>query len=102
MKTKIASPTRSLIIKGVVVSLFSVFLVAPTLGADTLVNSQPLVQPADIPDVAPLPFTGQTAATFTIPTTMVNISLTPNQGVVGDPFVVSGKGLPASTSVQLT
>ena len=102
MKTKVASPTRSLIVKGVVVSLFSVFLVAPALGADTLVNSQPLVQPVNIPDVAPLPFTGQTAATVTLPPTMVNLSLTPNQGVVGDPFVVSGKGLPVSTSIQLT
>ena len=102
MKTKIASPRRSLIAKGVIVSLFSIFLVAPSMGADTLVNSQPLVQPANIPGVAPLPFTAVTAATFTIPTTMVNLKLTPNQGVVGDPFVVSGTGLPASTSIQLT
>jgi hypothetical protein len=84
------------------VSLFSVFLVAPALGADTLVNSQPLVQPVNIPDVAPLPYTGVTAAAFTLPTTMVNLTLTPNQGVVGAAFTVSGTGLPASTTLQLT
>jgi hypothetical protein len=76
--------------------------VAPALGADTLVNSQPLVQPVNIPDVAPLPYTGVTAAAFTVPTTMVNLTLTPNQGVVGAAFTVSGTGLPASTTLQLT
>jgi len=35
MKTKTATPSRSLIAKGVVVALFSVFLAAPALGADT-------------------------------------------------------------------
>jgi hypothetical protein len=102
MKTKVASPRRALVTIGVVVSLFSVFLVAPALGADTLVNSQPLVQPVNIPDVAPLPYTGVTAAAFTVPTTMVNLTLTPNQGVVGAAFTVSGTGLPASTTLQLT
>lgn len=102
MKTKVASPRRALVTIGVVVSLFSVFLVAPALGADTLVNSQPLVQPVNIPDVAPLPYTGVTAAAFTLPTTMVNLTLTPNQGVVGAAFTVSGTGLPASTTLQLT
>lgn len=102
MKRKIVSTRRSLITTGVIVSLFSIFVVAPSKGADTLVTPVTLVQPSNIPDVAPLPFTGVTAASFTVPTTMVNLTLTPNQGVVGDPFTVSGTGLPASTSVQLT
>jgi hypothetical protein len=102
MKIKIASPRKSQIALGVVISLVSVFLVGPAQGADTLVNAQPLVQPVDIPEVAPLPFTAVIAATFTVPATIVNLGLTPNQGVVGDKFTVSGTGLPASTSIQLT
>ncbi len=102
MKTKVASPRIALIAKGVVVSLFSVFLVAPALGADTQLTPINLVAPADIPNVAPLPFTGVIASAFTVPTTLVNLTLTPNQGVIGTPFVVSGVGLPASASVQLT
>ena len=102
MKTKIASPRLALVAKGVVVSLFSVFLVAPALGADTQYTPINLVAPAGIPNVAPLPFTGVTAANFTVPTTMSNLTVTPNQGIVGSPMVVSGTGLPANTSVQLT
>ena len=102
MKTKIASPRLALVAKGVVVSLFSVFLVAPALGADTQYTPINLVAPAGIPNVAPLPFTGVTSANFTVPTTMSNLTVTPNQGIVGSPMVVSGTGLPANTSVQLT
>jgi len=102
MKTKIASPRLALVAKGVVVSLFSVFLVAPALGADTQYTPINLVAPAGIPNVAPLPFTGVTAANFTVPTTMSNLTVTPNQGIVGSPMVVSGTGLPANTPVQLT
>ena len=102
MKTKTASPRIALVAKGVVVSLFSVFLVAPALGADTQYTPITLTAPSGIPNVAPLPFTGVTSAAFTIPTTMINLSVTPNQGVVGSPMVVSGTGLPASTSLQLT
>ena len=102
MKTKKAIPGRSLIAKGVVAALFSVFLVAPALGADTAYTPINLVAPSGIPNVAPLPFTGVVAATFTVPTTMVNLSVTPNQGVVGSPMVASGSGLPASATLQMT
>ena len=102
MKTKIASPRLALVAKGVVVSLFSVFLVAPALGADTQYTPITLVAPAGIPNVAPLPFTAVKSDAFTIPTTMLNLTVTPNQGVVGSPMVVSGTGLPASTTLQLT
>lgn len=102
MRTKIASSRISLISKGVIVSLFSVFLVAPALGADTAITPINLVAPAGIPNVAPLPFTGVTATTFTVPSTMVNLTVTPNQGTVGSPMVVSGTGLPATTALQLT
>ena len=102
MKTKIASPRLALVAKGVVVSLFSVFLVAPALGADTQYTPITLVAPTGIPNVAPLPFTAVKSEAFTIPTTMQNLTVTPNQGVVGSPMVVSGTGLPASTTLQLT
>ena len=102
MKTKTVLPRRSVIVKGVVVSLFSIFLVAPALGADVQYTPINLVAPAGIPNVAPLPFTGVTAATFTIPATMVNLKVTPNQGVLDTPIVVTGTGLPVSTSLQLT
>ena len=102
MKTTIASPRLALVAKGVVVSLLSVFLVAPALGADTQYTPITLVAPTGIPNVAPLPFTAVKSEAFTIPTTMQNLTVTPNQGVVGSPMVVSGTGLPASTTLQLT
>ena len=102
MNTKQTSRRKSLISIGAVVSLFSVFLVAPALGADTAVTPISLVQPAGIPNVAPLPFLGTTAATFTVPSTLITLAVTPNQGTVGSAMAISGKGLPASTTLTMT
>jgi hypothetical protein len=92
----------SLIAQGVGITLLSTFLVTPALGADTLITPVTLVQPTNIPDVAPLPFTGKTVPAFSIPATISNLSVSPNQGVVGDAFVVSGSSLPANSVISLT
>src|ERR1700693_6000213 len=102
MNTKRVSRRKGLISVGTVVSLFSVFLVAPALGADTLVTPINLVQPAGIPNVAPLPFLGTTAITFSVPSTLATLTVTPNQGTVGSPMVISGKGLPANAALTMT
>lgn len=58
--------------------------------------------PSGLPGVAALPFTGQTAASFTVPTNYVNLTVTPDQGVTGTPMTIAGAGLPANASVELT
>lgn len=78
-------------------------MMSPANGADTNpVTPIALVAPSGLPDVAPLPFTGVKSATFTTPETMLNLTVTPDQGTVGKPMVISGKGLPASTALMLT
>jgi hypothetical protein len=42
------------------------------------------------------------ASPFTIPATMSNLTVTPDQGVSGTPVVITGSGLPDSASVTLT
>ena len=58
-----------------------------------------LVAPA-IPNVPALP--GPVTPTFTLSPTMGNLTVSPNQGVEGAPLTISGRGLPASTSVAIT
>lgn len=77
-----------------------VFL-TPARAADTPVATT-LVRPEGIPDIPALPFTGIKSATFTTPQNMVNLSVTPAQGVVGDPIVVTGKAMTANTTFTLT
>ena len=85
------------------VAILPFAMIAPVHAADTNpVVPIPLVAPAGIPDVAPLPFTAHKSAAFTIPTKMINLTVTPQQGVVGTPFTISGTGLPANTSTLLT
>ena len=63
-----------------------------------------LTAPTEIPDVAPLPFTGVKSVVFTsaTPEKLLTLDVTPSQGVVGTPMVISGKGLPPSTTLTLT
>ena len=49
-----------------------------------------------------LPFTGITAAPASVSPTMGNLTLTPYSGIEGTPFTISGAGLAANTSVELT
>ncbi len=55
-----------------------------------------------VPGAAPLPFTGVVAAAATPSATMGNLAVSPDVGTEGQPFTISGSGLPANTSVELT
>ena len=57
-----------------------------------------LIAPSNLPGVPALPFTGTTAAAFTVPATAANLTVTPNQGVSGTPMTITGTGLAANTS----
>jgi hypothetical protein len=89
-----------------VAALLPVALFAGISSADTttpaVVAPYTLTAPSGIPGVAALPFTGITAATFTTPATMSNLTVAPDQGVTGTKIVISGTGLPASSTLQLT
>ena len=94
---------RTIIVRAAVASILPIAMMASAQGADTNpVVPINLVAPAGIPNVAPLPFTGVKTAAFTTPETMVNLTVTPDQGVVGNSMTISGKGLAASTSINLS
>ncbi|MGB8197356.1 MAG: hypothetical protein WCF25_10165 [Acidimicrobiales bacterium] len=96
----------SVLIRVVIATLIPVGLFAGISAADTTpaVVAVPyaLTAPTGIPGVAALPFTGVTSTAFTLPATMGNLVVTPDQGVTGTPMAITGSGLPASSSIQLT
>jgi len=87
-----------------VAATIPVALFAGVSSADTAApaNTIALTAPTGLPGVPALPFTGLTAPAFTVPATFTNLTVTPDQGVTGTPMVVSGTGLPANTSIELT
>jgi hypothetical protein len=101
---RLSTSLRSIFAGVALVSIIPLTLSAPASGADTPAPAAPisLAAPTDLPGVAPLPFSGTTAPTFTTPATMTNLALTPNQGVIGTPLTISGAGLPANASLPLT
>ncbi|MGP8008940.1 MAG: hypothetical protein ACLPKZ_01595 [Acidimicrobiales bacterium] len=95
----------SVAIRIVIASVLPIALFAGISSADSTAPAVvpfALTAPTGIPGVAALPFTGVTAATFTTPATMSNLTVTPDQGVTGTPMVITGSGLPASASLELT
>ena len=66
----------------------------------TAVASPVVLPPPAIPGVAPVP--GAIAKVAQPSPNMGILSVTPDQGVVGTPMTISGSGLPARTSVELT
>ncbi len=81
-----------------VVAAFAGVLVVPTLAA-AATTPTPLVPPA-VPGVAPLP--GAPAAPAQAAASMGLLTTTPDIGVPGTSFTVSGSGLPANKDVALT
>ncbi len=77
-------------------------LLATSSGAATAppVNPITLTAPSGLPGTA-LPFTGLTATTFTASTNYQKLTTSPDAGVAGTPFTVSGTGLTPNTSLQL-
>ena len=86
-----------------IAAILPVAMMSAASGADTNpVVPVNLVAPAGIPDVAPLPFTAEKSTAFTIPAIMTNVSVTPQQGVVGEALTIAGNGLVANTDYTMT
>jgi len=77
-------------------------LLATSSGAATAppVNPLQLTAPSGLPGTA-LPFTGVTATTFKPTASYQKLTTTPDAGVAGTPFTVSGTGLTPSTTLEL-
>lgn len=87
-------------VRGVMAAALIAALATPAI-ADTE-NILTLTAPKDLKGVPTLPFTGS-KMTFTTPDILAGtISTEPIQGYVGQDFTISGKGLPANSSVDLT
>ena len=85
------------------VVLLTAAVATPARAADTNpVTPINWVAPSGLPDIPALPFTGVKSEAFTTPSTMLNLDVVPSQGVIGTPITISGKGLPANTTVPLT
>jgi hypothetical protein len=93
---------KSIAMRIAVASILPLAMISPAQGADVVSTDIKLVAPAGIKDIPAIPFTGVTSAAFTPATQMVNLDVTPTQGVIGDPMVISGKGLTPSTALTLT
>ena len=81
------------------VVILAMGFIAPAQAAD---NPVKLIAPKEIADVPAIPFTGIKAQTFTTPSTMINLDVTPSQVVIGDALTITGKGLTGNTPVTLT
>lgn len=77
-------------------------MLAPANAADPIVTPLTLSAPVGLHGVPALPFTGIKADIFTVPSQMVALDVTPNQGPKNTPITISGKGLPANISLPLT
>jgi hypothetical protein len=60
-----------------------------------------LQAPPEVAAIAPLPFTGQTASSFSIPASLVNVTATPDTGFVNTATKLTASGLTANTTYQL-
>jgi hypothetical protein len=91
------------IAKVLVAAIIPVTLFAGIGSADTTpANTITLTAPSGIPGTPALPYTGTTAPSFTVPATYSNLTVTPDQGVQGVPMKITGSGLPANASIELT
>lgn len=92
---------KKLIIRSVAAAAFAAAMITPAVAAD-VENILTLTAPKDLQGVPALPFTGE-KITFTTPDLLSgNITTDPIQGPIGQEFTISGKGLPANASVDLT
>ncbi|MBI3428506.1 MAG: hypothetical protein HY050_00300 [Actinobacteria bacterium] len=104
MKSKyLTRGRRSLVLRTAVVTILGMTVLVPANAADTVPAPLTLMAPPGLPGVPALPFTGVKSATFTASSTnMSTLDVTPSQGPEGTPITITGKGLPASTSLPLT
>lgn len=98
---------RLAVVTALVAGLLPIALFTAPSGADPTTTAPPAVTattltPPNIPGVAALPFTGVITSAATMSPTIGNLTVSPNQGVEGTPFTVSGTGLTPNTAVNLT
>ena len=96
---------RRAIVLAAVGALLPLAIVTTSSGAASTTPTTPtgMTLPTPVVPGAPaLPFTGVTAAAATLSPTIGNLVVSPNVGTEGQPFTISGSGLPANTSVELT
>jgi len=91
---------RKVGLRASLVVLLTIAVVTPAHGADAPIATT-LIAPSGIPDIPALPFTGTKSVTFTTPQTMVNMTVTPAQGIVGDPIEIAGKTLTPNSTYTL-
>ena len=92
---------KKALLRGVVAAVFAAAMIAPAVAAD-VENILTLTAPKGLKGVPALPFTGEKIS-FTTPDLLQGMITTePNQGYVGQEFTLTGKGLPANSSVDLT
>ena len=90
------------VVKLVAAIALPIALLTAASGAATAPPLNPIVltAPSGLPSTA-LPFSGVTATTFTATTNFQKLTTSPDAGVTGTPFTVSGTGLSANTVLQL-
>lgn len=85
-----------------VAAILPLAMMSPAKAADATTPIQ-LFAPKDLKGVPALPFTGEKAVTFTSSDqNMKALVVTPQQGPEGTPITITGSGLAASSSIQLT
>jgi len=84
-----------------VAAIVPMAMIAPAMAADATTPIQ-VFAPKELKGVPALPFTGVKSAAFTNADKILNIDVVPQQGPEGTPITISGKGLPASTTLPLT
>ena len=94
---------KALAIRVLVVAALPIAMMAPVWAADATTPIQ-LYAPKELKGVPALPFTGEKAAAFTVSPSapIANIDVLPQQGPEGTPITISGKGLAADKTLQLT
>ena len=101
MNSNVMYGTRGkVVLRASLVVLLTIAVVTPAHGADAPIATT-LIAPSGIPDIPALPFTGTKSVTFTTPQTMVNMTVTPAQGIVGDPIEIAGKTLTPNSTYTL-
>ena len=94
---------RRAIVLAAVGALLPLAVVATSSSAATTTAPTGITLPTPaIPGAPALPFTGVTAASATLSPTIGNLTVSPDVGTEGQPFTISGSGLPANTNVELT
>ncbi len=93
------------VVAAVVASLVAGVAVSGASSTTTSYTTNPIVlqRPAHLTGAVGLPFTGVTASSFSTASSYTgSLTVTPDVGPTGTPFTITGTGLPANTSLQLT